>query len=203
MCTKRTVRVAYAAALGWLMCVTIGAQPADDRTIFTFNSPVELPGIALPPGKYLFRLADDNTRDVVSVLSADGKKVYGTFLTLRDSRLNPPSAPEVRFMEAPQGAPLPIRSWWYIGDSTGWEFIYPKEQARRLAKAANEPVLTTQDETKEVKDTHTSRLARINAKGESTNINSGDKPAPQEPAGTRVGGEVASMTIVIVTHPRQ
>src|ERR1700730_7806124 len=140
MWTKKAVRVAYVAALGLVMCVTIGAQPADDRTIFTFNTPIELPGIALPPGKYLFRLADSNTRDLVQVLSADGKKVYGTFFALPDPRMDTPSEPEVRFMEAPSGAPPPIRAWWYPGDSTGWEFIYPKEQARRLAKNTNEPV---------------------------------------------------------------
>ena len=37
---------------------TVSAQTADRRTIFTFNGPVTLPGVTLPAGQYLFRLAD-------------------------------------------------------------------------------------------------------------------------------------------------
>ena len=49
------------------------AQTADHRTYFTFSTPVTLPGVTLPAGRYLFRLADPNSsRKVISVLSEDG-----------------------------------------------------------------------------------------------------------------------------------
>ena len=60
------------------------AQPADYRTYFTFSAPVTLPGITLPAGKYIFRLADpDSSRKVINVLSGDGKRslaMRGSFL---------------------------------------------------------------------------------------------------------------------------
>ena len=37
---------------------TAHAQPSDYRTYFTFSAPVTLPGVTLPAGRYLFRLAD-------------------------------------------------------------------------------------------------------------------------------------------------
>src|SRR5580658_10870899 len=63
------------------------AQTADERTFFTFSGPVELPGIALAPGTYMFRLiAPNNDHSVVQVLSADGREIYGLFFTLQVER---------------------------------------------------------------------------------------------------------------------
>jgi len=56
-------------------------------------------------------------------------------------------------MEAPAGTPPPIKTWWYPGSRTGYEFLYPKEEARRLAKAATQPVLTTAAETTKPEET--------------------------------------------------
>ena len=59
------------------------AQPADYRTYFTFSAPVTLPGMTLPAGKYIFRLADpDSSRKVINVLSADGKKSLAMLHTI-------------------------------------------------------------------------------------------------------------------------
>src|SRR5580658_1872105 len=102
------------------------AQTADERTFFTFSGPVELPGVALAPGTYMFRLPSSNTtHDLVQVLSADGHTAYGMFLTLPIQRETLPDQPDLRFMETTPGAPAAITAWWYPGDSTGFEFIYP------------------------------------------------------------------------------
>ena len=124
------------------------AQTADYQTYFTFSAPVTLPGITLPAGKYLFRLADQSTsRKVINVLTGDGEKSLA-MLTSIPSRLNKaPNDPEVRFMEASGNVPSPIKTWWYPGNATGYEFIYPRKQAPELAKIVNEPVRTTGTET--------------------------------------------------------
>jgi hypothetical protein len=108
------------------------AQTADERTFFTFSGPVELPGIALAPGTYMFRLiAPNNDHSVVQVLSADGKEIYGLFFTLQLERAPLQSQAGIRFAESKAGAPPAIQAWWYPDDSTGFEFIYPKGQAGR------------------------------------------------------------------------
>lgn len=63
-----------------LLAAPVSAQPPDKRTLFTFSGPVTLPGVTLPAGQYLFRLADPNSSSkVVQVLNADGTKPYGLF----------------------------------------------------------------------------------------------------------------------------
>jgi hypothetical protein len=182
-----------------LACVTASpaaAQLSDKRTFFTFSGPVEVPGVALPPGKYLFRVVDPGGR-VVQVLSADGKTPYGMFFSLPAERLTPAPGPEVRFMETPRGTPPAIRTWWYPGETIGREFIYPKEQAQRLAKNVSEPILTTQRATKMAEETDTSQLSRVASSGAETSVNAGSKPAASAPSGSSQPGEPAPASIAI------
>ena len=110
-----------------LMAAAVSAQPLDKRTLFTFSAPVTLPGVTLPAGQYLFRLADPNSSSkVVQVLNADGTKPYGLFFTIAAERLEPASSPEVRFMETASGTPAAIRTWWYNGERSFYEFIFPR-----------------------------------------------------------------------------
>ena len=129
---------------GALLAVVVGAsawaQPADKRTYFTFSGPVAMPGVNLPAGKYLFRLGDPTSgRRIVQVMSEDGRKPIGLFFSIPSQRPEESDKPEVRFIETPRGTPAAIRTWWYPGERTGYEFIYPKEQARRLAQATRQP----------------------------------------------------------------
>jgi hypothetical protein len=186
--------------LGWLYVTSVSAQPSDKRTFFTFSAPVEVPGVALPPGKYLFRIADPQS-GVVQVLNADGTKAYAQFFTIPAERPTPPSEPEIRFMETPAGTPPAIQTWWHAGETIGREFIYPKEQARRLAKNATEPVLTTQRQTTTTKETSATDLSRISSSGGETAVEAGSKPAPSAPRGKAQTGEAAPASIIIVIKP--
>jgi hypothetical protein len=59
MLSTRISRLACAVAV--FVCLTAApasAQLLDKRTLFTFSGPVALPGVTLPAGQYLFRLAD-------------------------------------------------------------------------------------------------------------------------------------------------
>jgi len=148
------------------------AQTLDERVFFTFSGPVELPGVALSPGRYMFRLADPN-RDssIVQVLSADGTRAYGMFITRYTERLAPPSDPEIRFMESPADTPPAIKTMWYPGELTGREFVYPKDQARRLANSAGESAPTTGADTIKTERTHTTAAVRVRPGGRETTVN--------------------------------
>ena len=199
MLTRKNVRVACAVALVAGMSVaTAVAQTTDKRTMFTFSGPVAIPGVTLPAGQYLFRLPDSTTNaKVVQVLSADGTKPYAMFFTYPAERLEAASQPEVRFMENAPGAPPAIKTIWYPGQRTGREFIYPKDAARRLAKDAKEPVLTTQAQTTTTEQTKTSDLSRISSTGQETRVVTADKPAAAAPAGTAQQGEEVPASIEI------
>lgn len=181
-----------------LVAAPVSAQPLDKRTLFTFSGPVTLPGVTLPAGQYLFRLANPNSSaKVVQVLSAEGTKPYGLFFTIPAERLEPASAPEVRFMETATGKPAAIRTWWYPGERTGYEFIFPKDQARQLAMSASQPVLTTQAQTTTAEQTNTADLSRIAAGGEETQVSSSAAPTAATPSGATQQGEVASSALSI------
>jgi len=174
------------------------AQPVDKRTLFTFSGPVAMPGVTLPAGKYLFRLANpESSARVVQVLSADGTKPYGMFFSMRAERLEPAAAPEVRFMETAAGMPAAIKTWWYPGERTGYEFVYPREQARRLAQGGTLPVLTTQTQTTTTEQTNTGELARLSSAGQETNVAADATPAAANPGGSSQQGEVASTGLSI------
>jgi len=120
------------------------AGPEDKRVFFTFSGPVAVPGVTLPAGKYLFRLPTSiasGERHVMQVLSADGKHSYAMFYGISANRTDYPTKPEVRFMETAAGVPPAVKTWWYPGNKAGYEFIYPKEQARLLAEGTGQPVL--------------------------------------------------------------
>jgi hypothetical protein len=189
-----------AVALLALITTPANAQPLDKRVIFTFSAPVTLPGRTLPAGTYLFRVPTPN-RNIVQVMNADGTKIYGTFFAIAAHRSVRPDNPEVRFMETPSTLPHAIRTWWYPADSTGFEFIYPKEQARLLAKSASESVLTTQAQTTTTAQTETNELTRISSAGQETAVDLNAKPTPSNPTGERGAGEVASPSLVIPSNP--
>ncbi len=157
--------IAMLSTFGMLMvaAVTAQGQTSDYRTLFTFSAPVMLPGLTLPAGTYVFRLADPNSsRKVINVLSADGKRSLAMLHTIPNRLLRAPQDPEVAFMETAAGGPLPIKTWWYPGKAIGYEFIYPRSQALTLTKVTSEPVLTTNTEST---DLETAELARITAAG--------------------------------------
>jgi hypothetical protein len=181
-----------------LMAAAASAQPPDKRTLFTFGAPVTLPGVTLPAGQYLFRLADPNSSArVVQVLNADGTRHYGLFFTLPAERLEPPSTPEVRFMETASDKPAAIKTWWYPGERRGYEFIFPKEQARQLAMAASQPILTTQAQTTTTEQTNTAELSRVDAGGQETSVIA--TPTAATPIGTSQEGQIASSSLSIAT----
>jgi LPXTG-motif cell wall-anchored protein len=108
---------------------------ADDfnkKTELQFSEPVQIPGHVLAPGKYVFELVestvDPNTVRVFSMDSDGHENLVATFFAIPDYTLNTPDKAVIHFEERTSGTPEAIHSWFYPGDNTGWEFVYPKEQ---------------------------------------------------------------------------
>ena len=93
------------------------ASEWDQKTVFTFNQPVELPGQVLSAGTYVFKLADSSSdRNIVQVFNQDETELYGTFLTIPDYRLEPAEEPIVTFEERVAGSPEAVKAWFYRGN---------------------------------------------------------------------------------------
>lgn len=114
--------------------VALHADEWDQSTKLTFSKPIEIPGQTLPAGTYLFKLADLNDRDVVQVFNADGTHLYGSFQTISAERSDPTDNVAVTIAEQPDGRPGALIKWFYPGDTTGHEFVYPKQEEKQLAQ---------------------------------------------------------------------
>jgi len=167
-------------AVAMVACLAPGAR-ADEwnkRTFLTFSAPVQIPGATLPAGTYLFQLADpDNARHVVMVRDKDEKKIYSMFMTIPNDRLTAADNNVVMFRESPAGVARAVKAWWYPGQRTGEEFVYPKSQATQIAKATHDSVLSS-DTNASTTGSDTDRTAmksakvgRVNERGEITDEN--------------------------------
>ena len=132
--------VAVIGALA-LMCPQAQADEWNKKTIFTFSEPVEIPGVVLPAGTYVFKLADSlSDRNIVQVFNKDENHLYGTFLAIPDYRLKTPGKPIITFEERAANSPEAVRAWFYPGDNYGNEFVYPKAKAMELAHVTHQNV---------------------------------------------------------------
>ena len=118
-------------------------SPVDETTYVTFSSPFELPGVALPAGTYIFRLADpEHPHNVIQVLSSDQSRVYAMLMGAERTRTDASGKVIATFDNERSSAPPAIRTFFLPYDSVGVEFMYPMHQAERIAKSSHQPVLT-------------------------------------------------------------
>jgi len=134
-----------------LALVTLAFPPGgkadvwNKKTTVTFNVPVEIPGVGaqvLPAGTYVFQLLESSSnRHIVQIFNERGDHVYATILAIPNYRLKPTDKTVMTFRERAVGDPEAIRAWFYPGDNSGQEFVYPKKRAIELARITNIPVL--------------------------------------------------------------
>jgi len=103
----------------------VGTLP-ERTTYLTFNRAVQLPGVTLESGTYIFELLDAfGASGVVRVVSRDRKVSY--FMGLTNAAERPAGTrldASVSLGEAPAGGAPPITIWWPVGERTGRAFIY-------------------------------------------------------------------------------
>jgi hypothetical protein len=91
----------------------------------------------------------------------DGSKLITTLLTIPDEQAEAKDEPVVMFTERPIGEAQAIKSWFYPGDRFGQEFIYPKDQAMKIARETNTSVLAYTGDMKSDADVAAMRGAEV------------------------------------------
>ena len=126
MLRKAVVVACLAGAAAMALSPSLTAETVARTNYITFSKPVRLPGVVLGSGTYIFELPDPiSAWDVVTVKSADRKRVYYTGLTRGVVRPHDmPKTQMVSLAEARPDAPVPVRIWWPIGEQMGREFNY-------------------------------------------------------------------------------
>jgi hypothetical protein len=96
------------------------------RTKVTFTQPVEIPGQILPSGTYTIELFESlGARHIVRIYNADRSKLIATVLAIPNQRLTPTPDNVMKFQERPGVAPDALKAWFYPGNNSGQEFVYP------------------------------------------------------------------------------
>jgi hypothetical protein len=125
-----------------------GAIP-NQRTFLTFSGTMQMPGVMLPAGTYVLRIADPEDPSVMQVLDQREHHVLGSWFVISTRDRTPQEVsqakgkPQVIFHETPEGMPPAVRIFYHPGYFAGEEFLYPMEQARILAEATHHQVLAT------------------------------------------------------------
>ena len=150
------------AIIAVAMFITLSASNAkadewDKKTLVTFDQPVEIPGMVLPAGTYVFRRASSTDPNVIQISGKDEKHVYATLLTIPDYRMNPADKTVMTFEERANGSPRAIKSWFYPGDTSGEEFVY-----RSSGKTINE-IGALQTQIAELRDAQMQQAQRLDA----------------------------------------
>src|SRR5687767_4094514 len=134
---KRVKMIATALALAVLAVLANGVAAQEtntsERTFLTFSGAVEMPGVTLQPGTYVFKLADTPSRNVVQVWDRDEKNMIGHWLFVQAERPQVSDETVVMFKETREGSTPAVQYWYFPGERIGKEFIYPKDQAMRIA----------------------------------------------------------------------
>lgn len=171
------------------------AQQPDthDRTIMTFSAAVELPGMKLEPGTYVFRLADTASRNVIQVLSQDEMQVLGQWLYVSAERREVTGDTVVTFREASANTTPAIQFWFYPGEKIGKEFMYPKDQGERIAQRTGVSVLTEDGRVEPNEQTVATAETAPSSDAAGSNIGIVEGSGlPEEPAETAANRETAA-----------
>jgi hypothetical protein len=112
------------------------ADQANQETKVTFSQPVQIPGRVLPAGTYVFVLPEEiNDHFEVRIFNADRTMLVATLLTISAERSKPTDNTVFGFAERGSAQPEAIVTWFYPGETTGHEFLYPKQVEKELASA--------------------------------------------------------------------
>jgi hypothetical protein len=116
---------------------SLNAGERDKKTIITISQPVAVEGTMLPAGQYLLQLHEDQaSRNIVQIFDGDGGRLIATILAIHAYRLEPTGETEFKFYGSPAGQPTALHTWFYPGESSGFEFRQPKKTAAPVSVEA-------------------------------------------------------------------
>jgi hypothetical protein len=164
---NRLAPAALACACLLAFAPALDAQPREQRTTLTFDSAVEIPGQTLDAGTYEFRLADSRAdRHIVQIWNEAGTELVATLMAVPERRPEAADDMPVSFAGSEPGTTPALTSWFYPGEATGHRFVYPEDQARRIAERTREVMLTADADSLRPERIDEASLETVDARGE-------------------------------------
>ena len=124
---RLVVFMATSAVVLFLFASLASADDWNRLTTAVFSEPVQVPGQVLPPGIYVFKLADvSGERNIVQIWNSDQTILYATVMGFPEYLPEGPT--QNRFtLETREGkTPKALKFWFQAGNPVGERFVYPK-----------------------------------------------------------------------------
>ena len=124
---RLVVFMATSAVVLFLFASLASADDWNRLTTAVFSEPVQVPGHVLPPGIYVFKLADvSGERNIVQIWNSDQTILYATVMGFPEYLPEGPT--QNRFtLETSEGkTPKALKFWFQAGNPVGERFVYPK-----------------------------------------------------------------------------
>jgi hypothetical protein len=86
----------------------------------------------------------DTERNIVQIFNADRTVLYATVQTISTERQESTGDTVVALAEQKGGQPDVLLRWFYPGNETGNEFVYPKQKENELARDKQQTIVANQ-----------------------------------------------------------
>ena len=124
---KRYLNVFAALAMSLMSSALIPSLKGgelDKKTTITISQPISVEGTVLAAGRYVLKLSGSPTGSaVVYIYNSEETRLITSVLAIHAYRLEPSDKSEFSFYESAPGQPTALRTWFYPGDETGFEFV--------------------------------------------------------------------------------
>lgn len=128
MFVRRIVHTLCGVVLLGVLATSATGAITDNRrtTYFTFSGSVQMPGVVLPAGTYVFQVVNPETGgDIVIVRSRDSKQVHFMKFTRSVYRAQRGKLDSTLSLgESAAGNPPTVKAWYPQYETRGREFIY-------------------------------------------------------------------------------
>jgi hypothetical protein len=117
---------------------TLKADELNKETKIVIDQPIQVLHAVLSPGSYVIkRLESPSDNHAVQIFSAHEKRLITTIFTIPVYRNAPADTSEFKFYESVSGQTASLHTWFYPGDTIGFEFPRDRAQPRERSARTN------------------------------------------------------------------
>jgi LPXTG-motif cell wall-anchored protein len=124
------MRILKLLSIGWVVILTLVislyGNEWNKKTILKLTEPMQIEGVHLQPGTYVFKLMDSKSdRHILRIMDQDETHVIATIIGTPHYEFEPPDKTQMDFWEAQAVNPPAVRTWQYPGEMFGLQFTQP------------------------------------------------------------------------------
>jgi hypothetical protein len=129
---------AFAALALSLTVPTLRADERNKETKIVIDQPIQVQHTVLSPGSYVIkRLASQTDYYTVQIFTASEKHLITTIFAIPVYRHEPVDSSRFEFYESAAGQAASLHTWFYPGDTIGFEFARGRAQLDERSARAN------------------------------------------------------------------